>query len=68
MEGILIGIISLLVLAVLVPVAYVWYMTGGGIYLTIKRYLQKSKRMIMCSIDSDCPEGYTCFNGKCIPG
>ena len=67
MEGIHIVIVFLAALIVLFPVAYVWYITGGGIYLAIKRYLQKSKQRITCSIDSDCPVGYICKGGKCAP-
>lgn len=68
MEGIHIGIVSLSALIVLVPLAFVWYVTGGGIYLVIKRALQKSKQSITCSIDSDCPPSYICIDGKCVQG
>jgi hypothetical protein len=37
MEGIHIGIVFLIAFIVLVPVAFVWYVTGGSIYLAIKR-------------------------------
>ena len=67
MVGIHIGIVSLAVLIVLIPVVFVWYIAGGSIYLALKRSLQKSKKSITCSIDSDCPAGYICFEGKCVP-
>lgn len=22
---------------------------------------------LVCAIDTDCPEGYVCINGKCVP-
>lgn len=67
MEGIHIVIVFLAALIVLLPVAFVWYITGGGIYLAAKRYLQKDKQSITCSIDSDCPAVCTCIGGKCVP-
>lgn len=67
MEGIHIGIVSLAALICLVPVALVWYVTGGSVYLAVKKALQKSKQRLTCFINSDCPAGHICIDGNCIP-
>ena len=52
------------VLVMLVPVVLIWYIIGGGIYHSLR---DKSIGKLICSIDTDCPSGYLCFDGKCMP-
>lgn len=51
-------------LLILLPVAYVWYITIGGTYQSI---LSRRTRKLSCSLDTDCPPGYICSGGICIP-
>ncbi len=60
-------------LVILFPVAFIWYLNIGGIYGTIKmrrvaKLLEKALPNMTCSINADCPEGYVCVNGHCVPG
>lgn len=67
MGGIHIGAISLAALIVLVPFAFVWYVTGGSVYQAFKMARQRGRQSLMCSIDSDCPSGHVCIGGNCVP-
>ena len=60
MEWIFLGI-------ALVPVAFVWYVNGGGIYHAIKKTRTKVMDRLTCSIDADCPDGFICIDGQCQP-
>ena len=75
MEGL--GLIILVVVAILVllPVAFIAYVNVGGSYRAIQ-YFSGARRVdkrvkissrIACSIDADCPPGYVCANGHCVP-
>ena len=66
MEWYTILLIALAVLVFLLPVAFVWFMCIGGIYHDIRRRRVASSNLV-CSIDADCPPGYTCVNGRCLP-
>lgn len=58
------GLVWLVVLAcVLLAPLYVWYLNIGGIYHLIKT---RSKKLV-CSVDADCPPGYVCVDGFCVP-
>jgi len=48
---------------VLLPVLLVLYLNLGGAY----RLIKARTRELVCSVDTDCPEGHVCVNGKCIP-
>ena len=64
------GITALAIAAplVLFPVSLTWYITGGGIISAIKnRRRAKLTETKACTIDTDCPEGYVCLSGRCIP-
>jgi hypothetical protein len=52
------------ILVMLMPVVLIWYILGGGIYHTLN---DKRVSKLVCSIDTDCPPGYLCFDGRCIP-
>ena len=42
---------------------------GSALYQSRKR-IKLQKRTVpqfMCSIDADCPPGYECLNGRCVP-
>jgi hypothetical protein len=59
-------------LIILFPVAFIWYVNVGGILTAIKRrgMVKKFKEEpsnLACSIDTDCPAGYVCLNGRCVP-
>jgi len=57
---------------VLFPVAFIWFVNVGGMMATIKswgtvRQPEKTPSNMTCSIDTDCPPGYICRNGICVP-
>ena len=59
-------------LIVLFPAAFIWYVNVGGILRAInsRGAVKKSKEVpanLTCSIDTDCPMGYVCLNGRCVP-
>ena len=66
--GIAIGL-GIAALAVLIPAAFVWYLNVGGIYQMVKSVRQRGKETptIVCALDADCPPGYACVNGHCVP-
>jgi Cys-rich repeat protein len=39
--------------------------TSGGVSETLKE--RWSRRIITCRIDADCPEGFVCRGGRCVP-
>lgn len=60
------------ILVVLFPVAFIWYINVGGIYTAIKRrrvakLLKKALPNLTCSISADCPVGFVCVGGYCVP-
>jgi hypothetical protein len=44
---------------------------GAGVALYQKRRAASSLKQALsgasCSIDADCPPGYICLNGRCVP-
>lgn len=59
-------------LVVLFPIAFIWYICIGGICVTIAskkraKLLKKAPTNLTCSINADCPRGYVCVNGRCVP-
>ena len=44
---------------------------GAGVALYQKRkeasLLRRALTDLACSVDADCPPGYVCFNGHCVP-
>ena len=59
-------------LVVVFPAAFVWYICIGGICEAITskkraKLFEKTPTNLTCTINTDCPEGYVCVNGRCMP-
>ena len=56
-------------LIALLPLAYVAYLDAGGIYHTLKRAsaAKSAAGALSCSATTDCPPGYVCVDGRCVP-
>ena len=54
------------ILILLIPVAFIVYVNIGGIRKAIRDRRVMVTEMA-CSIDADCPEGFECQNGHCVP-
>ncbi len=63
MEPVTVLVFALGLLVVLVPIALVWYINIGGILQAIR---MKSLEKLSCKLDSDCPAGFICVNGRCV--
>ncbi len=57
------------ILIVLFPLAFVSYLNVGGFREMRKQASNRVKAASpsVCAIDADCPPGYVCLNGSCIP-
>ena len=51
-----------IVLILLLPVVFVWYLNIGGLY----HLLKDRKKESVCSLDTDCPPGHICIDGNCV--
>ena len=72
MEWEIILALTIGMLVVLLPVAFIWYLNIGGIYKGVKsarvaKQFEKSLSNLTCSVDIDCPLGYVCLGGRCVP-
>ena len=46
----------------------IWIGAGVALYINRKEArMKKALGNLTCRIDSDCPPGYECINGRCIP-
>jgi hypothetical protein len=56
-------------LILLLPLAFILYLNIGGLYHMIRQERSKKEEILglTCSIDSDCPPGYVCLDGMCVP-
>ncbi len=47
----------------------IWVGAGAAFYQSRKslKSSEKFNETRGCSIDSDCPQGYVCLNGMCVP-
>jgi Cys-rich repeat protein len=54
------------ILVSLFPLAFISYINFGGIRKALRDRRARSAEAA-CSIDSDCPDGFVCQNGRCIP-
>jgi len=48
---------------ILFPAGLVLYLAIGCAYTILRRGTKK----LSCSVNTDCPEGYICDGGECIP-
>ena len=57
-----------LLLGVSAPIL-IWVGAGSALYQSRKRakLLEKALPAPTCAIDADCPLGYVCVNGRCVP-
>lgn len=73
MEGLGFIILTLAAVSVLLPVAFIAYVNIGGSYRPRKDWRarktdkQDNTSVCVCSVDTDCPPGYVCINGHCVP-
>ena len=56
----------------LLPIVVIWYINVVGFAEMIKerrhaKRLHSTIKTMFCSIDTDCPEGYLCVDGVCVP-
>lgn len=69
------GIIAALAVGALIflsPVALIGYINIGGVSAALKkskaaRLVAESLPAMTCSADTDCPKGYICMGGRCMP-
>lgn len=64
MEWPIILLVAAAAFLALFPVWFVWYICIGGMRLVVK---QRRFMGMACSLDADCPPGYTCVGGHCVP-
>jgi hypothetical protein len=72
METVAIVVLSVGIPVFLFPVAFIWYLNIGGILKAIKnrgvaRQFEEALSDLTCSVDADCPLGYMCLGGRCVP-
>ena len=74
MEGLSLVILALAAALVLFPVAFIVYVNAGGSYRAMRYSLgarktdrEEETSRLSCRIDADCPSGYVCINGRCMP-
>jgi hypothetical protein len=71
MEGLRLITSAVAATLVLVPAAFIAYVNAGGSYRAIQHFLgvRKANKRVKtsCSIDADCPPGYVCIKGQCMP-
>ena len=71
MEMSIIVLLAIAAIIALFPVAFVWYICIGGICTAVKRkqlasVVGKGVSELTCALDSDCPEGFVCVDGRCV--
>jgi hypothetical protein len=62
------NLLMALLIGCLAPVV-IWVVGGAALYHSIKIKAAVNKRLqdMACSLDTDCPSGYICSNGYCVP-
>lgn len=59
---------SALVMGLLAPIL-VWVGAGAALYQRRKevKLFKQTLPNLSCSLDTDCPPGYMCTGGRCVP-
>ena len=61
---------------VLVPALIAFGIAGGGLRVRARRWVTGKEKNLavlllrhsgVCSLDTDCPQGYVCADGICVP-
>lgn len=62
------NVLIALLIGCLSPVA-IWVVGGMALYQSrkVKAFIKGTVPTMPCSLDSECPPGYTCLNGLCVP-
>ena len=58
------------ILALALTIPFMLFPAGLVLYLAIGcgyTILRKGTKKLSCSVNTDCPEGYNCVDGQCIP-
>ena len=54
---------------ILLPAAFIWYLNIEGARCAMGKAGARKKALAdtVCSIDKDCPPGFVCMGGHCVP-
>jgi hypothetical protein len=58
------------ILALVLTIPFILFPAGLALYLAIGcgyAILGRSTKKLSCSVNADCPPGYICDDGECIP-
>jgi hypothetical protein len=58
------------ILALVFTIPFMLFPAGLVLYIAIKggyTILGRGTKKLSCSVNADCPEGYTCADGQCVP-
>jgi hypothetical protein len=66
------GLATIGALFVLFPAAFMLYVNVGGISKVLRKrqesgVFKRVLRNMTCSVNDDCPDGYVCVGGRCVP-
>ena len=64
MEWLIILLLAVAALVTLFPVFLAWYVCIGGTCLAVR---ERRVMSMACFIDADCPPGFHCAGGHCVP-
>lgn len=45
----------------------IWVGFGACVYQSLKLASAVRAAALTCAVDADCPPGYVCINGRCLP-
>ncbi|MFC1873985.1 hypothetical protein ACFLYX_01650 [Chloroflexota bacterium] len=64
-----VGYLLLFVMVGLLMPLGIWVAGGSALYQSRKqaKILKQPLSDLTCSIDTDCPAGFTCLSGRCVP-